>query len=65
MIESKKREPSVEMLNMIYNAFYELTNGKIEILYTREQFLMTEPQQVKEWFEKTYYISLMFVAKLV
>ena len=36
MIESKKREPSVEMLNMIYNAFYELTNGKIEILYTRE-----------------------------
>ena len=52
MIESKKREPSEEMLNMIYNAFYELTNGKIEILYTREQFLMTEPQQVKEWFEK-------------
>ena len=54
MIEAGKRTPSSEMLEAIYSAFEQLTDGAIWELYTREQFLMTESEQIRYWFEKNY-----------
>lgn len=54
MIEAGKRTPSSEMLEAIYSAFEQLTDGEIWELYTREQFLMTESEQIRYWFEKNY-----------
>ena len=38
MIESQKRQPTLEMIDQIYDAFYILTNGEIKNLYTKETF---------------------------
>ena len=54
MIESGKREPSSDMMKDIYNALYQLTDGKVENLYTKEQFLMTQDDQIRYWFETNY-----------
>ena len=32
MIESQKRQPTLEMIDQIYDAFYILTNGEIKNL---------------------------------
>ncbi|MTN80796.1 XRE family transcriptional regulator [Turicibacter sanguinis] len=52
MIESQKRQPTLEMIDQIYDAFYILTNGEIKNLYTKETFRYTEEEQTFAYLTK-------------
>lgn len=54
MIESGKRNPSDEVKGAIYNALYQLTDSKVEQLYSKASFLITPEDEIQEWIEKQY-----------
>lgn len=47
MIESQKRQPTIDMINQIYDAFDSLTQGKIQTLYDKESFRQTPSEQAR------------------
>lgn len=54
MIESEKRIPSNDLLEAIYNGFYDLTSGKIEQLYTKDAFLLSTREEIINWLENNF-----------
>ena len=54
MIESSNRYPSQEMTESIYEALFAMTDGKIEELYTKENFLMNLEDQAREWLNDQF-----------
>ncbi|MDE5977244.1 MAG: hypothetical protein K2G70_02095 [Turicibacter sp.] len=52
MIEGHKRQPTLEMIDRIYDAFYELTDGKIKKVYSKETFKETPDEQVYQYLLK-------------
>lgn len=52
MIERGKRQPTPQMIEDIYEAFFSLTNGAIEKLYTRECFRMTDNENARKYIQE-------------
>lgn len=52
MIERQKRQPTIEMIDQIYDAFYLLTNGEIEELYSKKSFRYTKEEQAEAYLLK-------------
>ena len=57
MIESDKRSPSSEMVEAIYNALFEITQGEVTNFCTKEQFCMTLEEQATNWIN-TYFDNI-------
>lgn len=49
MIEMEKRQPSLEMIDQIYDACYELTQGEVKAQYEKETFRMPPSEQVAQY----------------
>lgn len=56
LIENNKRNPSDEMLESIYNALVDLTDGEICLDFSYIEFKKSPCTQAKEWLNKEYKI---------
>ncbi len=69
LIENNKRVPSDEKIENIYQALLELTNGKIAIDYSLQEFKKDAKEQAKQWvyeqrkIRERYDEELLEVAK--
>lgn len=71
MIESQKRQPTIDMINQIYDAFDSLTHGEIRTLYDKESFRQTPSEQARVFlrsccgngFIHEHYEELVEIAK--
>lgn len=54
LIENNKRNPSDEMIESIYNALVELTEGRIYLDYSYMEFKKSSYTQAKEWIKEQY-----------
>lgn len=54
MIEMEKRQPTLEMIDHIYDACYELTQGKVQAQYEKEIFRMPFNEQVAHYLNSCF-----------